>query len=114
MGSLTSKGAAMENRFDIVTRKERIFSTTDARVASISRGIVIPRSRGSFARENGHGLIVVATLFAGLIEAKFPHKDAMMMGIYATALSLGNVYALQLIPSSSSFLTVQKSTTTFA
>lgn len=38
----------------------------------------------------GAGIAIVGTLMGGFIKAKFPTKAAMLMGIYATALSLGS------------------------
>ncbi|MGI4813065.1 MAG: MFS transporter [Janthinobacterium lividum] len=38
----------------------------------------------------GAGIAISGALFAGLIKAKFPTRAAMMMGIYATALSFGS------------------------
>ncbi|GLK66989.1 CynX/NimT family MFS transporter [Hansschlegelia plantiphila] len=41
----------------------------------------------------GAGIAVVGALIAGFVKARFPAKAAMMMGIYATALSLGSTLA---------------------
>lgn len=41
----------------------------------------------------GAGIAIAGALFAGLIKAKFPTKAAMLMGIYATALSFGSTVA---------------------
>jgi CP family cyanate transporter-like MFS transporter len=38
----------------------------------------------------GAGIAISGTLFAGLIKARFPTKVAMMMSIYATAISFGS------------------------
>ena len=41
----------------------------------------------------GSGIAISGTLFAGIIKAKFPRKVAMMMSIYATALSFSSTVA---------------------
>ncbi|MGI3903158.1 MAG: hypothetical protein ACRYGP_03445 [Janthinobacterium lividum] len=38
----------------------------------------------------GAGIAIAGALMAGFVKARFPTKAAMMMGIYATALSLGS------------------------
>lgn len=44
----------------------------------------------------GAGIAVAGTLIAGFIKARFPAKAAVLMGIYATALSLGSTIAAAL------------------
>ncbi|WP_233451424.1 CynX/NimT family MFS transporter [Paraburkholderia caribensis] len=41
----------------------------------------------------GGGIAIAGALFGGLIKAKFPTRAAMLMGIYATALSFGSTVA---------------------
>ncbi|WP_244118569.1 CynX/NimT family MFS transporter [Burkholderia gladioli] len=41
----------------------------------------------------GAGIAIAGALFGGLIKAKFPSRVALLMGIYATALSFGSTLA---------------------
>jgi len=38
----------------------------------------------------GAGIAIAGAMFAGIVKASFAHRAALMMGIYATALSLGS------------------------
>jgi len=44
----------------------------------------------------GAGIAVAGALFGGLIKARFPDRVALLMGIYATGLSLGSTIAAAL------------------